>query len=273
MFGFAKNHKVIEVEFYEGETNTPFAQSKIPVDQLPDTFQIDTTMNIGEKDWRVIDAQPAEKADFRKTGNLKLVLTEVETTLVDPNELLYSLPTINDTLAGVENPDSLEDIAVFREDDWRQFEFISNTLEAKVISELKAIEQIYENHREGAGFNQLHIREAIQEPFSEKKISLISLKDSFTIKKEYSGIAFNNAAATIVNGFALRTESGWLLWGQLDNDNNLINLNLSETDNSSIEGIAEKLDSFTQKHKLYIVNWPRLFLGGISKRQFIEYQN
>ncbi len=273
MFGFAKDHKVIEVEFYEGESPTPFAQSKVPIDQLPDTFEIDTTMNLGENDWRVADAQPIGKTDFRKTGRLKLYLTKVETTMVDPNELLFSLPTISDSIAGAEDTESLENVVVFREDDWRQFEFISSNQEELIHGELNAIEQIYQQHRESSGFNQLHVRKAIIEPLSETKISLDSLRESFSFEKEYGGVAFNNTAATIVNGFAYKTTSGWLLWGQVDNAGNLINLNLSETDSSSIEGIAENIDSFAQKHELYIVNWPRLFWGGVGKRKFLEYQD
>ncbi len=272
MFGFAKDYKIIEVEFYEGKSPTPFAASKVPIDQLPDTFEIDTTMNLGENDWRVTDAQPIGKTDFRKTGKLKLYLAKVETTMVDPNELLFSLPTISDSIAGVEDTESLDNVVVFREDDWRQFEFISSNQEKLIHGEFEAIEQIYQQHRESSGFNQLHVRKAIIEPLSGAKISIDSLGESFSVEKEYAGIAFNNTAATIVNGFAYRTRSGWLLWGQVDNAGNLINLNLSETDSSSIEGIAENIDSFAQKHELYIVDWPRLFWGGVGKRKFLEYQ-
>jgi len=273
MFGFAKDFKVIEVEFYEGESSTPFAASDIPIEQLPDTFEIDTTINMGENDWRIIDAKPLEKTEFKKGGKLKLHLTKVETTMVDPNELLYSLPTINDSLAGVENAESLENVAVVREDDWRQFEFIAKHHELLIQGEFEAIQKIYENHREGQGFNQLHVRQAILEPLSNTKISIDSLKDSFSIENDYAGVAFNNAAATIVNGFAFSTKSGWLLWGQLDEDSRIAVLNLSETENSSVEEISQSINSFTQKYELSLVDWPRLFWGGVGQNKFLEYKN
>lgn len=273
MFGFAKDFKVIGVEFYEGKSSTPFAASDVPIDQLPDTFEINTTMNLGENDWRVVDAKPIEKTEFRKGGKLKLYLAKVETTMVDPNELLYSLPTINDSLASLEDSESLENITVVREDDWRQFEFIAKHHETLIDGEFEAIQTIYENHREGPGFNQLHIRKAIAEPLSDTAISISSLKESFSIERDYAGIAFNNAAATIVNGFAFSTKSGWLLWGQLDDTGHIAILNLSETQNSNVEEIAKDIDSLAKKHELFLVDWPRLFWAGIGKRKFLEYQD
>ncbi len=273
MFGFAKGFKVITVEFYEVESSTPFAASDMPIDQLPDTFEINTTMNLGENDWRVVDAKPIEKTEFRKSGKLKLYLAKVETAMVDPNTLLYSLPTINDSLASLEDAESLENVAVVREDDWRQFEFIAKHHETLIEKELEAIQAIYENHLEDSGFNQLHVRQAIAEPLSNTAISIRSLDESFSIEKEYTGIAFNNAAATIANGFAFSTKSGWLLWGQLDEAGHIAVLNLSETQDSNIKEISEDIDSFAQKHGLYLVDWPRLFWAGVGKRSFLEYQD
>ena len=103
MFGFGKNKGVIEVRFYEGKSETPFAVSNLPVDQLPDTFEIDTTLHLGDDNWRVIGAEPPQKSKFRTSGKLDLFLAKSEVTQIDPRELLYSLPTINDDIAGVQN--------------------------------------------------------------------------------------------------------------------------------------------------------------------------
>lgn len=86
MFGFGK--KEVEVKFYEGKGKTPFAISNIPIEQLPDTFEIDTVMHLGNEDWIVVNAAPAEKAKFRKTGKLNLYLEKSEIIQMDPNELL-----------------------------------------------------------------------------------------------------------------------------------------------------------------------------------------
>lgn len=271
MFSFGKDHGVIDVKFYEGKSDKPFAQSNVPIEQLPDTFEIDTTMHLGEEDWRVLGAEPPQKTQFKKSGKLNLYLSKVEITNIDPNELLYSLPTISNDIAGVEDAKSLENVAVLREDDWRQFEFVGREYESSIENELKSISDIYKNHREGMVFKELHIRKMIPSPLSKNNLTLEMLKSSFTIEKIYSGVAFNNAAATIVGGFALYTKSGWLLWGQVDKSGTILALNISQTKESSISGISKEIDSFTEKHSLYLVDWPRLFWSGQGKLNFSKY--
>jgi hypothetical protein len=271
MFGFGKDKSIIEVKFYEGKSETPFAVSNVPIEQLPDTFEIDTTMHLGENDWRVLGAEPAEKNKFRKSGKLNLYMTKSEITQIDPNELLYSLPTINNDIAGVENTESLENVAVFREDDWRQFEFVVRNYESTIENELGHIKKIYESHREGVGFKKLHLREKIVTPLENSSLTLKLIGESFDIAKKYEGVAFNNAAATIIGGFALQTESGWLLWGQANESGEILSLNISQTRESNITGISDKIDKFTEKHGLYLIDWPRLFWCGPGKLNFSAY--
>lgn len=271
MFGFGKDKGVIEVKFYEGKSEVPFAASNVPIEQLPDTFEIDTIMHLGEDDWRVLGAEPAEKTKFKKSGKLNLYMAKSEITQIDPNELLYSLPTISNDIAGVENTESLENVAVFREDDWRQFEFVMSSYEPTIDEELGHIKNIYESHREGVGFKKLHLREKIVTPLEDSSLTLSLIEESFDIVKKYNGVAFNNAAATIVGGFALQTKSGWLLWGQASESGNVLALNVSQTRESNIAGISDKIDKFTEKHSLYLIDWPRLFWCGPKKLNFSAY--
>ena len=271
MFGFGKDKSVIKVKFYEGKSETPFAASKVPIEQLPDTFEIDTTMHLGGDDWIVLGAEPTEKTKFRQSGKLNLYLAKSEREQIDINEILYSLPTINNDIAGTENAESLENIAVFREDDWRQFEFVVKGYESKVDEELGEIKKVYENHREGAGFKKLYLREKIVTPLEGSSLTLNMLGKSFGIINKYEGVAFNNAAATVIGGFALQTESGWLLWGQADESGKVLVLNIAQIEESSITGISEKIDKFTEEHGLYLVDWPRLFWCGPGKLNFSAY--
>jgi hypothetical protein len=95
--------------------------------------------------------------------------------------------------------------------------------------------------------------------------------ESFDIAKKYEGVAFNNAAATVIGGFALQTESGWLLWGQANESGEILSLNISQTRESNITGISDKIDKFTEKHGLYLIDWPRLFWCGPGKLNFSAY--
>ncbi len=272
MFSFAKEYKVVEVKFYEDESKKPFAISNVPIDQLPDTFEIDTTMHLGEEDWSVLGAEPARKTKFMKSGKLKLYLSKVEISTIDPNEILYSLPTVSNDFAGLENATSLKNVLVLQEDDWRQFEFMSHNYETLIERELKSISDIYKNHREGLGFKEIHVRKMIKIPLANSKLTINTIKSSFSIEKVYSGVAFNNAAATIVGGFAFFSKSGWLLWGQADDSGDVLVFNLTQTKESKVLEISGEIDSFTKKNDLYLVDWPRLFWCGSGKLNFAQYE-
>lgn len=271
MFGFGKDKSVIEVKFYEESRETPFAVSKVATEQLPDTFEIDTTMHIGEESWRVIGAEPSDKSKFRTSGKLNLYLAKTEIAKIDPGELLYSLPTINNDIASVKSADSLEGAAVLREDDWRQFEFLDKRYESLIGQELDSIRNIYENHSEGMGFNNLHLRKRIVSPLGDAALTLSLLEKSFKVSREFEGVAFDSSDTKIVGGFALQVESDWLLWGQVNESGIVTALNLSRTKESSINGIATEIDRFTEKYGLYLVDWPKLFWCGPGKLNFSAY--
>jgi hypothetical protein len=83
---------IIRVEFINGADNSVIGVSNIPCNQLPDTFAINTNLDIKDQKWSVQSADPVEKAKFIKTGNLRLVLSL--SSIVNPAEVLFSLPTI-----------------------------------------------------------------------------------------------------------------------------------------------------------------------------------
>ena len=271
MFGFGKTKNEIDVEFFEGAASEPFAASKLPIDDLPDTFEIDTRFSISGDDWRVTKAAPLTKSEFRKTGKLKLYLAKYEVKQIDPNEILLTLPTIGDALPDMENAASLENALVVWEDDWRQCEFLSDDYSDAINEEFDAIEAIFDNHREGHGFNKLHARELIKTPFREKEISSEQLKHAFSIEKTYANVAFSSAAAALTNGFAFETKSGWVLWGKLDQAGNIDVLNLGQTERSDIDAISAEIDLFLSENGLFLIDWSILFWGGEGKNSFAEY--
>lgn len=264
-------NNLIEVRFFEGNNNQPFAVSSVPVNQLPDTFEINTTLHLGNDDWQVLAAEPAQKEEFRQSGRLNLYLNKQEMVQIDPHELLYSLPTINDEIASVETANLLENIAVFHEDDWRQFEFIDHQYELFIIEELNDINHIYENCRKGAGFTSLHIRRKITSPLNNQQLTLDDIQHHFGVDKKYNAAAFSNVAATIINSFSFLTKSGWLFWGQVNDSGIVTVLNLAQTKKSNVIEITNQMDSFLEKYKLYLLDWPRLFVCGQNQSSFAVY--
>ena len=78
----------VTVTFVDDATGAVFATSNMPVGDLPDSFQIDTTLHLGETDWSVIRAEPPMKAEFTKTGKLTIRLRKIET--MDPKAIAFS---------------------------------------------------------------------------------------------------------------------------------------------------------------------------------------
>lgn len=271
MFGFGKDKDTIHVEFYEDGKSTPFAVSDMPIDQLPDSLEINTTLQMGDDDWQVVDSNPKNKSDFKKTGELKVVLTKHQTTSVNPNEILYSLPTIADELAATEKTKSLENVAIFSEDDWRQFEFVSRSFESDVAKELNEIMKIYQHHKQGMGFKKIHLRTKITKPMKGVELKLDALTAHFGSSKRFDGVAFNTEPATIKNGFAFLSKENWLFWGQLDEHENIVVLNISQVKESDHSAISSKLDKFLARENLFLVDWLRVFWAGTDKEKFSEY--
>ena len=273
MFGFGKkkDKEIIRVQFIESGQENAFAASEVPIEQLPDTFEINTTLSIAGDEWSVVSAVPPRKAEFRKTGSLIITLAKYEVTQIDPAKILYSLPTISSDLPGVEAADSLENVLVVYEDDWRQFEFLSVRLENEIRQELEDILNIYQTQHDGSGFKQLHVRRRVDIPLPEKSLSLAELDNVFSLEKTYDGIAFSNAAATVVNGFARQTVSGWIFWGQTDDSGYITTLCLRPGTHTESATIAPLMDDFVKQHQLLLVDWVQVFLCGERAESFARY--
>ncbi|HEX3600526.1 MAG TPA: hypothetical protein VHU84_10315, partial [Lacipirellulaceae bacterium] len=216
MFGFKWKHRTIIVEVFEAGAEKPFWRTVLPIEELPDTFEIRTTLNIKGEDWQVAQASPAIKEEFRLKGSLQIVVYKPQIGRMPVGDILFSLPTISDDIAGIEHSPSLENVFVVREDDWRQEELISRDHADKIADEIEGIRQIYENEKDGHGFRKLHVRSAIPRPLEGIHLTLPELMTKFDLEHVYRGVAFDNCAAVIQRGFAFRTAHSEVVWGQLD---------------------------------------------------------
>lgn len=274
MFGFGKKkHKTIRVEFVRQGESAPFLRSDVPIDQLPDTFEIDTTLHIKDDEWQVVQANPPQKNEFRQTGHVKVELAKYEVTTIDPNQLLFSLPTISDALPEQESAHSLENVLVCHEDDWRQVELISQVQQDAISLEFSDIIDIYRHQRKEFGFVQLHPRQRIPQPLNDHMLTLDALKQAFNIEHVYSGVAFNRVAASIVDGFALRTASGWTFWGQTDAKGHIVTLNLLRGPEAQVDTLCVDMDRFLADHQLLLVDWVRTFSCGQEGASFSQFDS
>jgi hypothetical protein len=151
------DEQLIRVVFVDAADGAEFGRAEVAADELPDSFEAGTTLTLAGTDWSVADAEPPISADFRATGTLRLTLRRIDQ--LDPEDLLFSLPTICDSVP------SGEQLGALQEDDWRQIEFVAAGLTDVVEAQFRAIRDIYEQQAEFGdddtllGFRRLHVRE------------------------------------------------------------------------------------------------------------------
>jgi hypothetical protein len=256
MVGFKKKPPEIDVEFYERGQLNPFARASLPIDQLPDTFEIDTKFSIQDEEWWVSNARPLTKKEFRKAGWLQVFVYKPVTGMISVDKLLFSLPTISDDIAGLEQAASLENVLVVHEDDWRQQELVSREFVDAIAAEMESISQIYETQRSGKGFKKCHLRSSIPLPLRNVCLTLTDLKSRLGCAHDYRGVAFSNMAATITNGFAFKSEDGSVLWGQTSENAEITILCIQYPAPDSLDlSKAGTMDSLLAEFDLYFVDW------------------
>lgn len=76
----------------DAATGLPIGHTALPADQLHDSFGVATIVELAGQDWQVEQAEPATRAEFPQAGTLRLTLRRIRR--VNPDEILYSMPTI-----------------------------------------------------------------------------------------------------------------------------------------------------------------------------------
>lgn len=260
----------IHVSFYQKGSKNLLASTEIPINELPDTFEIETKMHISENEWRVIDAKPDSKVKFRETGKLELYLAEDKIETVNPKKVLYSLPTICATIGGVNNTDSMKNVLVISQDDWRQTEFISSKFFREINCELLYIHEIYDNAQSKSGFKRMHMRQMVAFPMEEISIFVDYLSQYFTIQKHYKGVGYNAGVGIIPNSFAFLTSCNTKIWGEYAENKEIISLNIIAKD-SFTEKFTSQINKFMKENELYLVDWIRMLIIGQDRNSFTNF--
>ena len=66
------------VTLIDDRSGAPIATTKMPTAELPESFEIETTLHLGEVDWSVVHAEPRTREEYTKSGSLILRQGKVE---------------------------------------------------------------------------------------------------------------------------------------------------------------------------------------------------
>ena len=93
MFGLRKK-KTVKIQFFEDSESEPFASTEMPFEQIPEVFEIGSTMSISDDEWSIICVEPPLRSEIIATGALDLRLSKV--VMINPAETSYSQADITE---------------------------------------------------------------------------------------------------------------------------------------------------------------------------------
>jgi hypothetical protein len=200
----------VRVILIDDRTGTAFATTERPAANLPESFEIETTLHLGDTDWSVVHAQPRTRPEYARSGSLTLRLRRVEK--VDLSKILFSLPSICDRLAAVGEAPLSGDECILHEDDWRQLELVSRSFAPEADAEIAAIRQIHEQERVEVGWRKLHVRRRPDPPI-DASLTLKDVDRAFGGGVTFRGVSYRGARSPIVSGYSFRAADGLLCYG------------------------------------------------------------
>ena len=263
-------HSKIRVEFVNAGSGQPFSVSEVDVDELPDVFDVESEISIADTRYEIVEANPAFKKDFSVSGAVSLKLRRIE--LVDPDKILFSLPTIDThppEAGDVECP--ADKRLIIHEDDWRQIEFISMSHLPGIRSELSAVERVYQECRQGDGFRRIHVREEIGAPLFDTLLDLKKAKRELGSKRTLKGFSVGGSRRLAADGFAFETDLGMSFFGLQTNSTATALCCSVRMPPNDPDKAAKRVAAFTAKHRLVYVDWCWMVALNEDEAEFRSY--
>lgn len=136
--------------------------------------------------------------------------------MMNPNDILMSIPTISEDLAALEDAGQVGDAdLVFHEDDWAQIEFYDRSrleeIKAK-LSEFKVFEQA---NRQTHGWKKLYVRKIARTPMIAGPAPVDRLASLLGVKPAAAPVitSAGHVAGRVRNGFSLPLGGNITLYG------------------------------------------------------------
>jgi hypothetical protein len=243
----------IEVTFIDELTDESLGVTYIPANNLPDSFEKDTTIELSGADWRVLNARPKTRAQYTKSKQLILWIRQIEA--VNPQDILYSLPSICKVVPEVNDRSLLGNELTIAEDDWRQFELISHQLADKVDKEIAKIRLVHDRATVGIGWKEIHLRSKPEIPIVTN-LALPHLASMLKVGKS-DGITYDGSRSPISDGYSFKLNDDFSIYGLAPNGKVRV---LAIGQDSNIPPNQESIDRLQQlarKLNLDLVHWCR----------------
>lgn len=244
----------IEVTFIDDRTGESIGFTQIPANNLPESFERDTIINLSGADWNVLNAKPKTRAQYSKSQVLTLWIRRIEQ--LNPHDILYSLPSICDAIPDLNDRSVSGGELKIAEDDWRQFELVSNRLADNVDKEIAKIRLIHENATVGIGWREIHIRKKPEIPIASN-IALTHLASLLKVSAKSPGITYHGSQSPIADGYSLTLNDDFSVYGVAPNSKvQVIAIGQDSNISPNTESI-DRLQQLARKFNLDLVHWCR----------------
>jgi hypothetical protein len=205
MFNFFKRN--IKVVFINDETGDTIGVIEMKREQLPEAFDKPTTMQIADKEWQVVKAEPIYAKEFSANKKLTLRLRSIDR--IDIEDIRFSIPTISNELPEMANTTLFSDFTLqLHEDDWRQIEFLPLQVLPRIQVEMTAVEAILfpeTGTTPSLGYDTVHIRKIDRQQLSIPFTDFCEQMDIH--EKGALTVAFAGNSGFVQDGFALRSDN------------------------------------------------------------------
>lgn len=241
-------HEVVLVRFFEVGARELMGESRMPLERLPQTFAVETELDMPSGKFLVVKADPAHKDQFQKSGVLDLYLQRAE--VMDPSRILFSLPTLENTQPESQPHPLAAQAYAIHEDDWRQLEFVAQSYSVQVDEECGQIRTVRAESADTPGFKRIHLRQAIPVPLREIDLTLEQLVAfAGNVAHRYAGFCIH-PGQMVTDSFALKLATDTHLFGTTESNGRITALCLAEC--TSVEPWMEPL---CRTHGLILVQW------------------
>jgi hypothetical protein len=244
----------VTVTLIDDATGAAFGVTEMPANDIPESFELETTLHLDDADWSVVAAEPRTRSECSRSGSLTLRLRKIEK--VDPRNILFSLPSICDRLPGIGSGPLAGDECILAEDDWRQFELVSRQFAAECDEEIAAIRRIHEQARAEVGWREIHVRRRPDPPISAP-LTLEDIDRAFGGGVEFRGVGYRGARSPIVSGYSFRGADGLECYGVQEGGRVTVLGIAQQTPDPPPARSADALAEIAREFELTLVHWCR----------------
>lgn len=180
---------------------------------------------------------------------------EPKTEMIDPNLILYSMPTISgDSIEYViPTEESFEGAPQFHEDEWAQLEFYPRDRLEEIQQKLTEYKLFEARNREASGWKNIYLRSISRDKF-KADIEVLGKLEGAKILPAPILTTAASALGQVKGGFTISIGEGALLYGVKKNES-IISLAASVHSDQGNNTLTTAFLSLSKTEELILVDW------------------